>query len=893
MKVNSSAFRRYGLFLLAALLFCVYTLTNAGEFHAADEASLFAVTESLALRGEVDTNAIAYTQWSDSAGEALGAWGENGELYSRKGPAPAFVAVPWYALVRFIAERDIALGLVQGTLLWNGLVTALTAALLWLTALRLGYRDRVGLGLGLLLGLGTIAWPYATYFFGEPLSAFSLLLCFYGLISWRDVEQASPAPTRDKADDQGAVGSAAARQRVMPGWSWLLLAGTGAGLAVATAPAHALVVATLAGYIPLALLTASPTQRLSDNLSHPAPRAKLQLRHLLAILLFLLPILLAGGLLLRYNALRFGEPFATGYRFGASEGFTTPIWRGLWGLLLSPYRGLFWYTPLFMVSLVAFPAFVRRHRIEAAVIFLASMGLISLYSTWWLWWGGLAWGPRFLVPLGPLWVLLLAPLVRRLVTISWAQGMELLRYDANQFFERTAANLRRLDGRHWLLLALAPLSVGVQGLAVLVDYVNYEMRLRDLLPTRGTDPLQVGPPALAPGAWLDSPVLGQIRLLRDFAVNADLAWLWTVQEPATGVVTTEVRWLVPLVGAAALLTLIAALSQWWRASNPSVIATAGPNRAARLADDFNRLPSLPVRWLFAALPVLVAALWLGQAGASPLYGAPEAGYRAALRSLCEEMAPGDAVVTVAPAAYQIPMNWLGSSCPMKPPIYGMALDSANHEEARVLLARALSQHDRLWLLTGGVAASSPDNSIEQWLANTAYQADAAWHDDYRLLRYGTPAAEDNASLILLDVPLTDAFINQQPNRVRVLNARLPQRIRVGDVLPVEIRYELDAPGNANLRWFVQLLNAEGLPVALLDTMPADGYAPFATLPVGEPLVENAGLQLPSSLPTADYQAIAGLYNPELADNPRLRSLAGTDFVSLGFVRIVNSTAPAE
>ena len=611
----------------------------------------------------------------------------------------------------------------------------------------------------------------------------------------------------------------------------------------------------------------------------------MQPRHLLAILLFLLPILLVGALLLRYNTLRFGEPFATGYGFDAGAGFTTPIWRGLWGLLLSPYRGIFWYAPLFVVSLVAFPAFVRRHRIEAAVVFLASTLLIGLYSTWWMWWGGLAWGPRFLVPLGPLWVLLLAPLVRRLVTISWAQGMELLRYDANQFFERTATNLRRLDGRHWLLLALAPLSVGVQGLAVLANYVNYEMQLRDLFPTSEGGSLPLGPPALAPGAWLESPLFGQIRLLRDFAVNADLAWLWSVRDSVTGVVTTEVRWLVPLVGAAALLTLVAALSQWWRASNPSVIASAGPTRAARLADDFNRLPSLPVRWLFAALPVLVAALWLGQASASPLYGAPAAGYRAALRSLCEEIAAGDAVVTVAPAAYQIPMNWLGSSCPSQPPLYGLALDSAAHEEARVLLARALSQHERLWLLTGGVAASSPENSVEQWLANTAYQADAAWHDDYRLLRYGTPAAEDNASLILLDVSLTDALVNQQPNRVRVLNARLPERERAGNVLPVEIRYELEGPGNANLRWFVQLLNAEGLPVALLDTMPADGYAPFATLPVGEPLVENAGLQLPSRLPPADYQAIAGLYNPELADNPRLRSPAGTDFVSLGFVRI--------
>ena len=39
--------------------------------------------------------------------------------------------------------------------------------------------------LGLLFGLATIAWPYANQFFGEPLSAFGLLLAFYGIMSWR------------------------------------------------------------------------------------------------------------------------------------------------------------------------------------------------------------------------------------------------------------------------------------------------------------------------------------------------------------------------------------------------------------------------------------------------------------------------------------------------------------------------------------------------------------------------------------------------------------------------------------------------------------------------------------------------------------------------------------
>ena len=152
-------------------------MTSAGKFHIIDEVSLFAVTESLALRGEVDTNVIAWTQWVNSPGEVLGAFGEDGEVYSKKGPAPAFLAVPWYLLLRLIGRLDIAaLACCRHVALewrcdgadgraaladrWRG--WAIATARAWL--------------LGLLFGLATIAWPYANHFFGEPLSAFSLLL---------------------------------------------------------------------------------------------------------------------------------------------------------------------------------------------------------------------------------------------------------------------------------------------------------------------------------------------------------------------------------------------------------------------------------------------------------------------------------------------------------------------------------------------------------------------------------------------------------------------------------------------------------------------------------------------------------------------------------------------
>ena len=69
---------------------------------------------------------------------------------------------------------------------------------------------------------------------------------------------------------------------------------------------------------------------------------------------FATPILITGALLMLYNFVRFGGPLETGYHFDSGEGFTTPFLIGFWGLVFSPYRGVFWHTPLFVASVAAF-----------------------------------------------------------------------------------------------------------------------------------------------------------------------------------------------------------------------------------------------------------------------------------------------------------------------------------------------------------------------------------------------------------------------------------------------------------------------------------------------------------------------------------------------------------
>lgn len=806
MADKTTTGRGAALWALFALLAAVYLITGSGRFHIVDEVSLFAVTESVAKRGAFDTNAIAWTQWVNSPGEVLGAFGPQGDDFSKKGPAPAMLAVPFY-LIGWLSNRlpvaALHLSMLQTAFWLNAVVTALTGVLVARAALALRYTLRTAVLAGAIFGLCTIAWPYATHFFGEPVSALAIFGLFFALLRLR--QTAAPR--------------------------YALLGGLAAGVMFTTSAAHAVLLAPFGLYLLLAVHQSA--RRSAQGVDH---RLRSVLRYLLAaigrLLAFAVPLAALVGLLVAYNLARFGTPLSTGYHFESGEGFNANWLLGLWGLLFSPYRGLFWYTPLALLSLLAWPGFIRRHRVEGWLLAIVTLVMVAMFAKWWMWWGGFAWGPRFLVPLAPFLALVLTP-----------------------WLEASAARGAWPIVRRVLLIVVLALSFIVQLLAVTANYVNFEITLRSLYPTDWADPLKYGPPALFNPAH--SPVLGQARLLlENAAANLDLGWVWP----------GHVAWPAPALAAG--VALLVGLT-WLLVSR---------RRARRLAP---MTAGLAVMGLLV-LGVLSARVY----AARPEYGRAGQGYAAALHAIETAERPragrrGDGIVTIAPYQYQVPMaRYRG-----RLPVYGYATEALPlHPETESVLWRALARHERIWLVTAGLPPADPANGVEAWLAREAFKADDRWFDDARLATFITaPRLESTDVRARLGARLGD--------QVHLLGVRLSgDTVRPGGTVAAELTWIADAaPGD--LRGFVQLLAPDGSLVAQQDGIPGGGYAPSTGWTPGTPVADRRGLALPADLAPGDYTLIAGLY--DAATGQRL-PVSGTDGAPQGdFARLGTVTVRAQ
>ncbi|MFN2432976.1 MAG: phospholipid carrier-dependent glycosyltransferase [Gemmatimonadota bacterium] len=123
------------------------------------------------------------------------------------------------------------------------------------------------------------------------------------------------------------------------------------------------------------------------------------------------PVAAAAAGTLVFNALRFGDPLVTGY----SEAFTMRIHEGFAFQLVSFQQGLFLYSPVVVLALLAATLVPAPRRAFVGWLLAIALVHVMLYSAHHLWRVN-GWGPRYLVPILPL---LLVPLF--FLCASWGR----------------------------------------------------------------------------------------------------------------------------------------------------------------------------------------------------------------------------------------------------------------------------------------------------------------------------------------------------------------------------------------------------------------------------------------------------------------------------------------
>ena len=348
--------RVVGLWMAVAVTFgCL--LTAGGSMTSTDGVVAFNVTQNLVEEGSVAT--------SGGVIELPAYRGRGGRFYSPFGIAQSLWNLPFYLVGRAvqaaittrvgrtdtITKAVVALGTVPAVALvaWSGFAI--------LTMLGVSLRRAVVISV--LLVFGTPLWPYSGFGFNQPLTGAFLWLAILAAIAgtrhgvrmgplvWCGIAAGAALLTRHEMMlAAGIIGA------------WIVIMGDGARRGAATA--------YLSGFIPMMLIW--------------------------------------GAL----NWWRFGNPLESGYLRDPTPGYGSSVLTGASGLLLSPYSSVFIYCPMAVLAIAAIPAFWRRDRSAASLMFAVAAGCFLLYASLQNWMGARSYGPRYLVPILPAIVLPLA-----------------------------------------------------------------------------------------------------------------------------------------------------------------------------------------------------------------------------------------------------------------------------------------------------------------------------------------------------------------------------------------------------------------------------------------------------------------------------------------------------
>lgn len=327
------------LAIFATLLFSYAWFFGGSGFN---QNATFGLTRSIVERQRLDIDPYA----SNTADVSF----HDGHVYANKAPGLAFLAAVPYSIhyafrgaPRNALELNIALYVC--TVFACGISGALVGILLYRAARHRAATPAAAFAMAMIAGLGTPLFAYSTMLFAHVPSAMLVLLAFLSL---------DGTLVRRPASAGAAMGAA-----------------------------------TCINYLcaPLVLLLMVMTRTRRDAVRYVSGGAPF------------------AAALAAYQLAAFGSPFRTSIATmnpafiepGAALGvFHLPRLEALWGITFSPYRGLFYLSPILLLALVGL---LRQKAWLIVGVFALLLALNASFNGWH---GGYAVGPRYLIPAVPL-----------------------------------------------------------------------------------------------------------------------------------------------------------------------------------------------------------------------------------------------------------------------------------------------------------------------------------------------------------------------------------------------------------------------------------------------------------------------------------------------------------
>jgi hypothetical protein len=367
IEADSSLIRRdRTLWYLLSIFLVIYVFSAKGYVAVPDTGYSIQTAEAVLARGQLD---IPY-------GEGVTLTAPDGRSYSKYGIGLPIYFIPFVAVGNALSKMTglPAEEMIGFLISFANIPFALLALFSLARLLRLFGVTKIYAGVLLVvLGLGTLTWPYAVLDFSEAMQMGLLMLTVYGV-----ARRSRPAIV--------AAGVA---------FAWLVLVKL---IYIVFFPAFAIYLFTRPG----------------------------ELRHRLKILAaFTFPFVVACGLLAWLNVVRFGSAFESGYGGEARQFIFSQMGETVPKFLGSFETGIFIYCPILILGVFGWWKFFKRRPPEAVLCLALIVANFIWTTSWWAWGEGWTWwGPRLLVPAIPLWLLPAAFLFqssqsrRRLLTLA-------------------------------------------------------------------------------------------------------------------------------------------------------------------------------------------------------------------------------------------------------------------------------------------------------------------------------------------------------------------------------------------------------------------------------------------------------------------------------------------